>query len=273
MRIIFSPGRASLSPAPRADGKFSFYRTRDDGLFSLPSEPNAKAILVTHPMGYGIAPLKGWTNGSRIMLRAGSRLAGRMTINGAPAANERVQLHSLESTLGRMDKTLVEFQTTTDANGFFAFDQAPAIPVSISRNLKNTLNNAAGEWTPVNIQKGVSSNGAGEVKIDFRGREISGSLRFEAPKPDWKPAPFTAFLSSGPEMEGMTKEIYALAMNPDLTFKGGILPPGTYRITAVVDDRSEPNAEYYMQGSVSIAPGLGKIDLGQIVLTNWVKAH
>ena len=256
MRIVFSPGRASLYPSPRPERGFSFYRTRDDGLFSLPSEPNAKAIFVTHQLGYGMASLKGWTNGSRIMMRTGSRMVGRMTINGAPAANEKVELHSLESTLGRMDVTLINFETTTDASGFFAFDQVPAVPVSTSRDLKNGLKNGSGDWVPVNIQKGISSNGAGEVKIDFRGREISGSLQFEAPKPDWKPAPFTAFLVSGPEMEGMTKEIYALAMNPNLTFKGGVLPPGDYRITAVVDDHSESEAEYILRGSVSIATPL-----------------
>ena len=84
MAIVSLDGRIETFNQLRTDVSDS------DGEFNIGLDPDAESILVTHELGIGQVSLIGWTNETKVQLRAWTAVKGRMLINNEPAVNESI---------------------------------------------------------------------------------------------------------------------------------------------------------------------------------------
>ena len=256
------------------DGKietFNQLRTSDadiDGQFNIGLDAEAESILVTHELGLGQVPLIGWTNGTKIHLRAWTSAKGRMLVNNAPAANQRIFASMVKFPQALWPVHLQRFETQTDPAGFFSFDRLPPGEVTLL-------------WKqPIGAQSFTSSHGVtfmvdsafpNELKYYLQGRSIRG----EAVAPDefdWNARFVFAHISAAPqppsEFSPMGVSAFPSHFGAKLSEKGKFeaiaVPPGKYKLR--IQAHKEDNTMEVIEGLVVVPEGAGPIDLGRVTL-------
>jgi hypothetical protein len=244
-------------------------RAHDDGSFSIGPDRDADSILIVHDLGIAEIPLLGWTNGTKVQLRAWAPAKGRMLINNAPAVNQSIVASTVNFRNGSnpWGVHLQNFETQTDLAGFFSFDRLPPGDVTL-------------QWKiPVGAQSFSYSHGItfpidpelpNDLKYYLQGRSITGKAVAGADF-DWN-AQFVFAHIAAPrqtvsEFTPLGISAYPSTFSATLSEKGKFeataVPPGNYtlRISAHKDNSMETVA-----GPFTVPEGVGPIDLGTIAV-------
>jgi hypothetical protein len=110
--------------------------TAKNGGFSVGPDRNAESLLIVHELGISQVLLVGWTNETRVQLRAWVAVKGRMLINERPAANEMIVASALRTPGAQWSVSLSKFETQTSATGNFFFEGLPPGEVRLMRKLQ-----------------------------------------------------------------------------------------------------------------------------------------
>jgi hypothetical protein len=224
--------------------------------------------LIVHDLGAIEIPLIGWTNDTKILLRAWAPAKGRMLINNAPAVNQSIVASTVKFPQAFKPIQLQRFETQTDPAGFFSFDRLPPGEVTL-------------QWkVPIGAQAFSYSHGIGfivdgalpnDLKYNLQGRAIRGQA--VAPDEfDWNARFVFAHISARPqpasEFSPMGVSAFPSHFGAMLSEKGKFeataVPPGKYtlRIQAHKNDDSMD----LIEGEIVVPEGAGPIDLGSVTL-------
>jgi hypothetical protein len=257
-----------------------------NAVFRLWPESAGHSILVAHDLGYAFVPLAGWKNGGTIYLKPWARLAGRVFINGAPAKEQRVALQGGDHALGRTKMTLLNFETTTDREGHFAFENVPAGEVYLAWMLP--IANMRLMYSHRTLLFADPANNA-EVTVNLAGRNLVGAFAPQTSQPiDWKKLRVFGFIYSKPSEVPLElwrpdlgvaasghSQLYPLLVDDDLNFKATAIPAGDYTIRLTAYDTPETGQpqNFNFQSAIRIPGGEGKFDLGKVSVTNAVRTQ
>jgi thiol-disulfide isomerase/thioredoxin len=105
----------------------------DDGAFTLPAEQQQGLFLVLHKSGYALLSTADVTPGQTIRLNAWSRIEGTYRPAGKARAGATVYACAFPANRDPQTATHLSFDlsTTTDAQGRFALDYVPSIPLRV----------------------------------------------------------------------------------------------------------------------------------------------
>jgi hypothetical protein len=245
-------------------------RADNDGSFSIGPDEKAESILIVHDLGLTEIPVIGWTNGTKVQLRAWTPAKGRMLINDVPAANQTIVASNLKFRNGSSPWGihLQKFETQTDPAGFFFFDRLPPGDVTL-------------EWMiPIGPQSFSYSHGItfpidpalpNNLKYHLQGRAIRGQAVPDA-NFDWNAQFVFAHIASPrqavSEFAPMGFSSYPRSFVANLGEKGKFeataVPPGDYtlRITAHKQDDSMET----ILGNFTVPDGPDPIDLGTVTM-------
>ena len=113
-------------------------RTDAQGKFGLPKRTEAYRVLFVHKSG--VASVDHETlirNQGKVMLQPWATVTGTLIVDGKPVANEpiRMRVNAFEWSYRRFEPNLSSHRVvTTDANGFFRFENVPPLPVQVSQS-------------------------------------------------------------------------------------------------------------------------------------------
>jgi hypothetical protein len=276
--VTFRPDRTFFTRSRSPIGSTS------RGHFILPPESTAHSILIAHDLGYACVPLQGWTNGTEILLRPWARVTGKMLLNGAIPAPTRLQLRAGENALGRTHMTLLNFETTTDAQGRFLFDNVPPTEITLGW-MAQIADRGFRFSSPFRFVADPAKNL--DFVYDAQARNLTGKLFYaSANSMDWNSYHFNAFLSTArqepldlwqPNASSQSGLVtYELTLNPDLALNGVAIPPGEYTVKLFGNKKADPTeplaapADQFilLQGRLSVPAGPVDANLGLIVVTN-----
>lgn len=257
-----------------------------DGRFRLSPEPTGHSIIVAHELGFAVRPLFGWTNGSTIKLRPWARVAGTFRINGQAAAGQRLTLEATENALGGTKMTFLNFESITDKEGRFAFENVPPGPIYALWKIPVKEGGFAPSHRTLIEADPFRPD---DIELNLKGRNLSGSLKLDVAA-DWRQYRLIAYLMTKPAEiplelwrpnAGLTPSLtrhYAIMVNSQLAISGAAIPPGDYSIRLYANPLPDANANarlshYSFQGRVAVPDGAGALDLAQIVVTNTAPAR
>jgi len=239
-----------------------------DGHFSIGPDAEAKSILITHDLGVGQVSLIGWTNETKIHLRAWTSARGRMLINNAPAVNEDIVASMVKFPQGLWPVNLQGFETRTDPAGFFSFDRLPPgevtlhwkIPIgaqssSYSHGVAFIVDSAFPNDLKYYLQgRTVRGQAVAPDEFDWNAQFIFASISAPAQPPsEFTPLGASAFPSS-----------FVAALSEKGKFEATAVPPGKY--TLRIHAHKNDNSMQMIEGAIIVPEGTGPVDLGPITL-------
>jgi hypothetical protein len=252
----------------------SFNQTRtddtdEDGHFSIGPDEQAEFILITHKLGIAEVPIIGWTNETKVQLRAWTAAAGNMTINGAPAANQSIAALSVRLSPAFPPINLQRIETQTDALGSFRFFRLP--PGEVQVYWKIAVGQQSFSYSH-NRSFIVDPSLSRPLMYDLRGRSIKGRFTDAAGDFDWnadllfgsisaQAQPVTEF---SPISVGAFGASYALPTDKNGNFEATAVPPGKYNVHIHSQKRDDP--PQFIEGSLVVPEGTDAVDLGVIKL-------
>jgi RNA polymerase sigma factor (sigma-70 family) len=185
-------------------------RSDVSGRFIHPPRLGAHGIYVIAPSGFAQLRLKQWKNGDPIQLQAWGRIAGVVEINGELARNTGLGLTSSPGNGIERLLTLHSFQTSTDAEGRFAFDDVPPMEVTLAWMIPTGGGGARySHGMPVDVRPGTTT----EVRFEPGGRTVRGRFQLAGnPEIDWPRQARPASLSV--KMEKPPYQALSASMDP-----------------------------------------------------------
>lgn len=259
--------------------------SRKDGVFGLPERNEPYRVTVTHSSGVASVSHEELIRaGGTIQLEPWGRITGDFVLKGQPQANRRVRLYidTLAWSYTKMGPRLTtEYQTKTDAEGKFVFDNVPPLPGrvhvfgasgSLGRGKEYKLD--PGETTVVSVASGC------DLKAKLAASLINEGTLVEI-RPTMPVIPYPAETRHAGEqaerkwLDEWSKTVegqrtldrrtllYNLRFPVDLDDEGNIevvgLPPGEFEL--VLGPRYSPMA---LLSRISIKPDDKNLDLGTV---------
>jgi hypothetical protein len=163
-----------------------------DGRFSLPPQTEPYGLLILHDKGFARVTQKQFSQSPEITVSPWGRVEGLLQIGTKPGGNEGIALLYYQETYDpNAPKIFLNYQTLTDANGWFTFDRAVPGEAMVARQVRLTENSITySHATPVTIVPGKT----GIVTIGGTGRPVVG--RIIAPTDYQEPVNFSSGHSS-----------------------------------------------------------------------------
>jgi hypothetical protein len=254
-----------------ADGNFSgspgmsVVITGPDGSFSIAQDEQAEALLIVHESGISQIPLVGWTNDRTVRLLPWVGARGRMLINDAPAANERVVANRVMLGGTPRGVYLNKFETQTDAIGNFFFNKLPPGEVTLFWKVPVTGQGwTFSHGTPFGVGPGNES----AVVYHLRGRTVRGQIVVDE-KFDWnadhifghlesKAQPVTEFSPMGVAQAGIG---VAVKVDKNGRFEAVATAPGSYILNVRL---YKGDATQAIRREVIVPDGEGLLDVGEL---------
>lgn len=268
-----------------------------EGKFVLPAVTEDPPVVFTHEAGVVEMKLSELKRNPHVQLEPWGKVEGRLLVAGEPKGGVQLGLGTL---LWSPDLGLqVIYNTTTDADGKFAFTDVPPGEYKLYRQLSTRMNRSITEDHPMPIV--VKAGEVSKVEYGGTGRPVVGQAMTDKPElsVDWlnddhvlvlkqPPLPpvnredfatFKAFLEANnnayktPARMQQTREArtYVLIFERDGSFRAEDIPPGTYelriRVTKPGVNTMFPRPEDDMASltrEVVVPTGKGVFDLGML---------
>ena len=111
--------------------------TDAQGAFSFPPLTDPYLLVVVHDKGYTRVSREAFEKDPKIALQAWARVEGTVHVGSRPAAKEDMHLLIEEPYDLKAPRVSMQYQTSTDDAGCFAFDRAMALEMRVCRGVKN----------------------------------------------------------------------------------------------------------------------------------------
>ena len=147
-------------------------RTDAQGKFGLPKRTEAYRVLFVHQSG--VASVDHETlirNQGKVTLQPWATVTGTLIVDGKPVANEpiRMRVNAFKWSYRRFEPNLSSHRVvTTDASGFFRFENVPPLPVQVCQS-------PSGQPLQRNVAVSCESGETSSVKLG-EGQTITGNL-------------------------------------------------------------------------------------------------
>jgi len=287
-----------MSPPYENRGEYLYKLETDaSGRFNLPTLPEERPVVFTHPEGFLETSLADLAKNRPVQLQPWARVEGVWRVDGKPLAGGLVAIQSPAGGLGAEGHALM-CSTATDASGNFSFTNLPPGGYTLSRVFRS-LPRAA---PTIESHRLHFELGAGEVKhldYGFAGRRIAGHLAADA-SINWrsnilvleaKSSPPPPYPFAGPEPARRDyfhspqwldyerqQQQFELVSDDKGNFQTDDVPPGTYelRLRSTNPEKSSPMSRIWAQlpgredflgtlvREVQVPAGSGPFDLGAI---------
>jgi hypothetical protein len=271
--------------------------TDQNGKFEHELLSGAHSFYVVHQSGFAAVRLSKWQNGTPIQLQQWGRIEGIAKFNGQIAGDIELGLLAPNPNGNERWLNLYSFNTRTDADGRFTFENVPPIeaklswmrPVARGKHFSHSMN--------IDVQPGVTT----QVIYAPEGPTVRGRLRLEGDSGvDWTTqARFTSFgvkmeapsyeqFRDNPEAmkkaytdfwlsdEGRAwsrkQQSYSLELRQDGTFEVPAVPPGEYLLRVHLHEKTErqfpPGKRIgFLEKTIIVPADSSSFDLGEILVT------
>ncbi len=271
------------------EGKMAI--TDGAGQFTISSPPEGAMIVAVAEPGFGSATVEQVRANAVVVLQPFGRVEGVLKIAGAPASG---YLLRFSPSLRGLPTDYDSFNTTTDEQGGFTFEQLPPGEGQIYRLVKAGANSTAySHGTTARIEPGqttyvtLGDSGAvikGRVRWESQPNPVEelilyGSISSRMPSPPQfnTPAESRAFFSSSEWTSRITaQKRFSFPVNPDGSFTVDSVPPGSYTLSiSATKSASQPGLSAPMMVGPRMFPievpdaanSQSVIDVGEILIT------
>ncbi len=272
-------------------------RTTAEGRLRLRTDPGFQRLVVSHADGHLDADVTALESGAVLTLRPWARLEGTAWRDGKPAPGREFELTYLDLDLPGTSWGPTELRAVADAEGRFAFERVPPAHVALVELRPVPGDAQRRSWTQQHVLSVVPSPGE-TVRVDVgktdrrvvvRPRPADGTpggIRYAIlgtfapqlpPEARADPAALRNWMRR-PEIvrAQRTQRVFPLTRDPDGSWRGDGVRPGTYQLRVVLEDPSGNSSENRPPGSppriletsvvVKEGPTETVEDLGEIVL-------
>ena len=160
----------------------SLTETDSQGRFGLPTRKERYRVLVIHDRGVASIDYEELLESKRVVLRPWARVEGTVVFGGEPQAREelalRVDTSSWSYDRGGPRVTL-DYRTTTDEKGRFAFEAVPPLPGQIYRLARIEGGAVLSHLTPF-----VAAHGKTSIVHLGTGHSVNGRLKHRSESDD-----------------------------------------------------------------------------------------
>lgn len=257
------------------------------GHFEIPSPPETGMVVAANGTGYGSATIAEVRASGVITLQSFGNIDGILLQGSQPGAGQEVYLTAPNSAL-RFDWETM--RKTTDAQGFFSFEDVPEGTFAIVRLIKTSPDTRSlSHSTPVVVRAGQTT----DIVLGGTDATLHGQVKFETPPADsdyrlavslsperpslpggLSPEERRAYMNSEAWKEQMKQQKhYTGTVNPDGSLNFDAVAPGQYALVvkAFKNGEEEYRSPYIASGGISVTVPVGAspsapIHIGEVVL-------
>lgn len=216
------------------------------GRFWIPSQHEGFSVVVIDRRGYAQASQKELILSDRLVLQPWGQIKGQMVFDGQPIANQNVRLQ-VDQKLGRA-KIYLRYDTKTNSSGQFQFNQVPHGEVAVGRLVEFRRARSGVETMDHNKTIKIRPAGISQVIIGSSGWPVVGKLTVPGhPGFNFENYFVYGFLERefkhAGKLMGLTGfskyETYAIAVDPDGSFRLADIPSGRYKLSVEVRELNQ----------------------------------